>query len=79
MLWRLTLSLAVSLQPPRKGVTFSGDWHFVHMRDGLCFLLHLWMCKPRATSNESLLARKGAVEYALIVWSDLEVLTLCRI
>ena len=53
----------------------SGNWHLVHMRDhGLCFLLHLWMCTPRATSIESLLTRKGVVEYACVVWSDLVVL-----
>ncbi len=57
LLWRLILSLAVNLQPPRMCVLVSGDWHFVHMRDGLCFLLHLWICTPHATSSESLLAR----------------------
>ena len=56
----------------------NGDWHFVHMRDGMCFLL-MWMCTLNATSSESLLVRKGEVEYACIVWSDLEVLALCRI
>ncbi len=34
------------------------------------FPLHLWMCTPHATSSESLLARKGVVEYVCIVWSD---------
>jgi hypothetical protein len=51
----------------------------VHMRDELCFLLHLWMCTPHATSSESLLARKCVVEYACIVWSDPVVLALYRI
>ncbi len=32
------------------------------------------MCTPHATSSESLLARKGAVEYACIVLSDPAVL-----
>ena len=32
-----------------------------------------------ATSSKSLLARKGVVEYAWIVWSDPEVLALCQI
>ena len=49
------------------------------MRDGLCFLLHLWMCTPQATFSEFRLARKGVVEYAWIVWSDPVVLALCRI
>jgi hypothetical protein len=57
LLWRLILSLAVNLQPPRMWVLVSGDCHLVHMRDGLCFLLHLCICTPQATSNESLLAR----------------------
>ncbi len=67
------------LDPPNMCVFVSGDWHFVHMNDGLRFLLHLWMCTPHATSRESLLARKGDVEYAYIVWSDPKVLALCRI
>ena len=54
----------------------------MHIRDGLCFRLHmwicLWMCVPHAASSESLLALKGAVEYACIVWSDPEVLALCK-
>jgi hypothetical protein len=79
LLWRLTLSLVVYLQPPKMCVFVSGDLYFVHKRDGLCILLHLWMCTPRATSKEPLLARKGAVEYAWIVWSDPGVLVLCRI
>jgi hypothetical protein len=79
LLWRLVLSLAMYLQPPSMCVFVSEDWHFVHMRDGQCFLLHLWMCTPQATSSESLLARKGALEYAWIVWSDPEVLAVCRI
>ena len=58
LLLRLILSLAVNLQPPSMCVFVSGDWHLVHMRDGLCFLLHLWMRTPHATSLESLLARK---------------------
>jgi hypothetical protein len=45
----------------------------------MCLLLHLWMCTPHAASKESLLARKGAVEYAWIMWSDPDVLALCRI
>ena len=57
----------------------NGDCHFVHMRDGLCFLLHLWTCTPHATYKESLLDRKGAVEYAWIVYSDPDFLALCRI
>ena len=60
-------------------VFISGDWHFVHMRDELCFLLYLWICTPHATSSESLLVRKGDAEYACIVWFDPEVLVLCRI
>ena len=60
-------------------VYVSGDWHLVHMRDVMCFLLHLWMCTPHATSIESLLTRKGVVEYACIVWSDHVVLALCSI
>ena len=79
LLWRLILSLAVNLHPSSMCVFVSWDWYLVHMRDGLCFLLHLWICTPHATSNESLLARKGAVEYAWIVWSDLVVLASCRI
>jgi hypothetical protein len=78
-LWRLTLSLAVNLQPPGMCVFVSGDRHLVHMRDRLCFLLHQWMCTPHATSIESLLARKGVVEYACIVWSDSVVLASFRI
>jgi hypothetical protein len=61
LLWRLVRSLAMNLQPPRMCVFVSGDWHFVHIRDGLCFVLHLWMCTPHATCSESVLARKGAV------------------
>ena len=79
LLWRLTLRLAVNLQPPRMCVFVSGDWHLVHTRDKLCFLLHMWMCTPHATSIESLLAQKGDVEYACIVWSDPVVLASCRI
>jgi hypothetical protein len=79
LLWRLVLSLAVNLQPPSMCVFVSGDWHLVHMRDGLCFLLHMWMCTPHATSSESLLARKGVVEYACIAWSELVVLVSFRI
>jgi len=79
LLRRLILSLAVNLQPPSMLVFVSGDRHFVHMRVGLCFLLHLWMCTTHATSSESLLARKGVVEYACIVWSDLVVLASCKI
>ncbi len=79
MLWRLVLSLAVNLQPPSMCVFVSGDWHLVHMRDGLCFLFHLWIWTPHATSSEFLLARYGAVEYAWIVWSDHVVLASCRI
>ena len=67
LLWRLILSLAVNLQPPRMWVFVSGAWHLVQMRDGLYFLLHLWICTLHATSNESLLARQGDVEYACIV------------
>ena len=79
LLWRLILNLAVYLYPPRICVFVSGDRHLVHMRDGLCFLLHLWICTSHATSNESLLARYGVVEYAWIVWSDLVVQASCRI
>ncbi len=43
------------------------------------FLLLLWMCTPHATSSESLLARKGFVEYACIVWSDPVVLASRKI
>ena len=46
----------------------------MHMRDGLCFILHMWMWTPHATSSEYLVARKGVVEYACIVWSDPVVL-----
>ena len=60
-------------------VFVSGDWHLVHMRDGLCFLLHMWTCTPHATSSESLLARKGSIEYACIVWSDPVVLASYKI
>ena len=69
----------MNLHPPRMCVFVSGDWHLVQMRDGLCFRLHLCICTPHATSNESLLSRYGAVEYACIVWSDHVVLALCRI
>ena len=79
LLWRLVLSLAVNLQPPSMCVFVSGDWHLVHMmRDVLCFLMHIWMCTPRATSSEPLLARKGDVEYACIVSSDPAVLASFR-
>ncbi len=57
LMCRLILSLAVYLHPPRMCVFVSGDWHLVQMRDGLCFLLHLCICTPHATSKESLLAR----------------------
>ena len=43
------------------------------------FLLHLEICTPHATSSESLLARKGVVEYACIVWSEPVVLASFRI
>ena len=79
LLWCLVLSLAVNLQPLSMCVFVSGDWHLVHMRDGLCFLLHLWTCTPHATSSEFLLARKGAVEYAWMVWSEPLVLASFRI
>ena len=79
LLWRFVLSLAVNLQPPSMCVFVSGVWLWVHMRDGLCFHLHLWICTPHATSGEFLLARKGIVEYAWIVWSDPVVLASCRI
>ena len=55
------------MHPPSVCVFVSGDWDLVHVRDGLCFLLHLWMCTPHATSSESLLALKGAVDY---VWYE---------
>jgi len=67
------------MQPPSMCVFVSGDWHLVHMKDGLCFLLHLWMCTSHTTSIESLLARKVVVEYACILWSDPVVLASCRI
>ncbi len=57
ILWRFILSLAVNLHPPSMCVFVRVDWHLVHMRDGLCFLLHMWICTPHATSNESRLAR----------------------
>jgi hypothetical protein len=60
-------------------VFVSRDWHLVHMRDRLCFLLHLWMCTPHASSIESLLAWKVVLEHACIVWSDPMVLASCRI
>jgi hypothetical protein len=47
-------------------------------RRAICFL-HLWMCTPHATSTESLLVRKGAVDYACIVWSEPLVLVSLRI
>ena len=53
------------LQPPSRCAFVSGDCHFVHARDGLCFLLYLWMCTPHATSKESLLARKDGMEHGL--------------
>ena len=40
LLWCLVRSFAVNLHPPSMCVFVSGDWHLVHMRDGLCFLLH---------------------------------------
>ncbi len=79
LFWRLILNLVVYLPPPRMCMFVSGDWHLVHMRDGLCFLLHRWICTLQATSSESLLARYGAAEYAWIVWSDYVVLASCRI
>ncbi len=75
LLWRLVRSFAGNLQPLNMCVFVSGDWNLMHMRDGLCFLLHLWMCTPHATSNESLLAQK----YAWIVWSEPLVLASFRI
>ena len=77
--WRLIRSLAVNRQPLSMCVWVGGDWYLVHMRDGLFFLLHMWMCTPHATSCDSLLARKGVVEYACILWSDLVVLASCKI
>ena len=79
LLWRLVQSLAVNLQPPSMCVFVSGDWPLVHMRDGFCFLLHLWICTPHATSSESLLARRGAIEYAWIVRYDPVDLASCMI
>jgi hypothetical protein len=79
MLYRLFLSLAVYVQPPSMCVFVSGDWYFVRMMDGLCFLLHLWMCTLHATSKESLLTWRDAVEFAWIVRSDPEALALCTI
>ena len=78
LLWRFVLSLAVNMQPPSMCGFVSGDWHLVHMRDRLCFLLHLWMCTRHATSSESLLARKEDVEYACIVLSDPVVMASLR-
>ena len=78
LLWRFVLSLAVNLQPTSMCVFVNVDWHLVHMRDRSFFLLHLWMCTPHATSSESLLARKGDVEYACIVWYDPVVLASLR-
>ena len=69
----------MNLQPPSICAFVSGDWRFVHMRDLMCFLLHMRLFTPHATSNESLLARKGAAEYAWIVWSDLVVLASFKI
>ena len=60
-------------------VFVSGDWHLVHIRVELCFILHLWMCTPHATSMESLLPLKGAIEYAWIVWYEPLVLASLRI
>jgi hypothetical protein len=36
----LALSLAVSLQPPRRFVMFRGDWHFEQVGDGPVLRLH---------------------------------------
>jgi len=41
LLWRLVMSLALDLQAPSMCVFVSGDGLLVHMRGGLCFLLHL--------------------------------------
>ncbi len=79
LLCRLILSLAVNLHPPNIWVFVSGACHLVQTRTGLCFLLHLWIWTPHATSRESLLARYGAVEYACIVWSAPLVLASCKI
>ncbi len=57
MFGRLVLSLVVVLHPPKMCVLFSGEWHFVHVSVGLCFLLHLCICTPQATSSESRRAR----------------------
>ncbi len=40
-LWRLVLSLAVCLHPPRMWVLFMGDFHFEHVGVGPCFLLYM--------------------------------------
>ena len=57
MLCRLILSLDVLLHPPRMCVLLSGEWHFVHVSVGPCFLLHLCTYTPHATSSESRRAR----------------------
>ncbi len=70
----------MNLQPSSLCVLARGDWHLVHMKDKMCFLLYLWIYTPHATSSQSLLARKGAVEYAWIMWSEPLVLasfTIC--
>jgi hypothetical protein len=71
--------LAVNLKPPIMCVFVSGVRHLVHTRDGLCCLLHLWMCNPHAPSTESLEARKGAVDYACMVRSEPVVVASFRI
>ena len=63
LLWSLVFRLAVNLQPPSMCVLVSGDWRFMHVRDGPDFLWHLWMLSSKATSRESPLARHGALEY----------------
>ena len=57
LLCRLVLSLDVVLHPPRMCVLFSGEWHFVQVSVGPCFLLHLCTWTPQATSSESRRAR----------------------
>ena len=69
LLCLLVLSFAVCLQPPSIWVLFRGDWHFVHVGVGPCFLLYLCTWTPQATSRESLRALYGDVEYPWMLWS----------
>ena len=41
LLYLLILSLGLDLHPPRMCVLLIGEWHFVRVSVGPCFLLHL--------------------------------------